>query len=120
MGAWQELVPWKASRSLTVGPRPTKSRPWAPRVSHATSESGPPDRSGVVGCSVPGVVSPFASDAAWLTASTMPLNKKPWKNPITTTTASTTPTAIETRRGTETVHLPDEKARQGTDEPRND
>ena len=82
-----------------VGPRATKLRPCRPRLSHAMSESGLPDRSGAVGRTAPAsVVVSLTLNAALDTA--MKARKiTPLSNPTTSSATAVTAIVRASHRG---------------------
>ena len=91
--------PFSAASSSACGPVATKLRPWKPRVSHATNDSGLPDRSGCTGCSIPGLVLAFCG---WNTVRAPPMKPRT-STPLTSVMTSTTTMAVPTNIATSSL-----------------
>lgn len=75
--------PVKRAMSERVLAPPTKSRPFAPRVSQGVYEPSPPDSVVEVGRTTPLLVPWSVRDAPFSTTWRTPLSRKPWTKPTT-------------------------------------
>ncbi len=84
--------------SLAAGPLPVNARPSRPSESQATKEPSPPERSAVVGWTVPSLVAVSRTEKAASMALTKPSSRTPVTSSHTVANATTQPVAAAARR----------------------
>ena len=100
-------MPVNAEIWLAVGPIPAKFRPCLPRVSHAISEPGPPDRSAVVGWTAVSLVVVSRTAKIRSVSARIPSTRTPLTRPTVSSAASTHPNARAARRPIHRLSRPD-------------
>ena len=89
--------PVNAAISAADGPVPVMVRPWRPSDSHDTNDPGPPDRSGLVGCSTPSAVVVLRTEKLRSARAASPFSSRPLTTSQVTTTTATQPRALAAR-----------------------
>ena len=92
-------APLNLVSSSTVGPLSTKMRPSRPSESHDTSDCGPPDRNGVFGAAVSGLISLLAEAKVLFMVRIANLSTTPLRSVIVSTVSRTTTMVADRRNG---------------------
>ena len=92
-------APLNSVSCATVGPLPTKSRPWCPSESQDTSEPGPPERSVLVGAGWSGSISSLTVAKVLFITLIAPRTTTPFRMAIPNDSSATIAMTNDTRGG---------------------